>query len=458
MGTDKEKKPGGGTLVHPDVSGPTGIPGKSTLVGQKPATGAAAIGNAFIEGREHCAKDGDQGCFLNPVQRERLILEIKAEIRQSETFFVQALTEIGFQRLIQKDEELPAIISLALDIAGSYFGGLAVKAMRALRSTPPETFYKSHEGMLSFQTGTNAEPDPSLFRNVLNEASPESVDYVIKTAMSAGKRKAEKGGGDEMNADASNRKQVTLNYLDELKASAAISYEQLAQDAPGVANDAERIAMFESFKAKNGHNVPAFVAVLKEKLDRYLKSPASEIGRNGHRLRDGASKKDSYNATIRDTQVAWVVIAGDPVPKLYYLREDWANNSGSSAGTGAPGDMDKPENERPKSMQGMLTLLRPVEPEFQSSALARPQQVWGFPPTTRYRSREELAAETGDMSVLMIPRLDLTPAHRKLPPPGPRQGPDPLPPLGPVQGPQPEPNQAAAPVSAVPNLIPGGNS
>lgn len=457
MGIDKDKKPGGSTLAGPDVSGPTGIPGKTTLAaGQKPATSAADIGDAWIENREN--KSG-QGNFLTDVQRDRLVTEIKISIRQSETFFVQALTEIGFARLIEKDEEIPAIVALALDIASGYLGGLAIKAMRALRAIPPDKFHKTVENMLGFDFSTEDAKDPTLVRGMLNTASSTSLEDVVKRAMTAGKKKVESNAKKDQNADASDHKEVTLNYLDELKKSAAISYQHLAREAPGVANDAERIALYKSFDAENGHTEPDLKAVLEVKLARYLKSPASEIGRNKHRLKDGASKKDSYNATIRDTQVAWVVIEGDPVPKLYYLREDWANNGGSA--DGVPDIYDPvPKGETPqKSQQGMLTLMRPVEPEFQSTALARQQQVWGFAPTTRHRTREELATETGDMSVLMVPRLDLSPASRKPPPPGPMQGPKPLPPLGPVQGPQPDPNLAAPPVSVVvPDLVSGGNS
>lgn len=436
MGNELTKKPGGSTLQQPDVSGPTGIPGKTTQVqqqqGQKPAppaSSAADIGDAWIENREHCTNGSDQGCFLTDVQRDRLVTETKLSIRQSETFFVQALTEIGFARLIQKEEELPAIIALALDIASGYLSGLAVKAMKALRSTPTWNFHKTVDSMLSFQSGDDTGPSPSLVRNVLNVASPEGLEEVIKAAMDSGKKKIEGAGKkkveDDMTnqagLDASNRKEVTLNYLDELKISASVSYESLSRSAPGIANDAERIALFKSFTAANGHHVPGFKAALEQKLARYLSSPASEIGRNKHRMKDGANPKDSYNATIRDTEVAWVVVSGDPVPKLYYMRQDWANNAGSADGVGDPSYLDGSPNERGvpdhlgQSQQGRLTLMRPVEPEFQSTALARQQQVWGRPPTTRQRTREELAAETGDYSILARPRLDLTP--KKAPPP-----------------------------------------
>jgi hypothetical protein len=464
VGNDQLKKPGGETLVQPDVMGPGGIPGKSALVPQqKPATSAADIGDAWIENREN--KSG-QGNFLTDVQRERLVTEIKISIRTSEHFLTDALTEIGFDRLIQKEEEVPAIIVLALDIASGFLGNLAGKALKAVRSTPPETFHQTIESMLDFQTSTEDAKDTSLVRNLLNVASPESLDNVIRSAMRTGKtavtgklKKMKK----DLNADASDRKQVAMSYLDQLKRAAAISYQHLSREAPAVANDAERIALYKSFDAENGHTQPDLKAVLEQKLARYLNSPASEIGRNKHRLKDGASKKDSYNATVRDTQVAWVVIEGDPVPKLYYLREDWANGHGSADGISDPSYKDGHEIERgdPEhfgpSQQGRLTLMRPVEPEFQSTAIERQQQVWGFAPTTRYRSRSELAAETGDQSVLMIPRLDLAPASRKLPPLGPVQGPKPLPPLGPVQGPQPDPNQATAPAVVVPNLS-GGTS
>lgn len=452
MGTEKTKKPGGTTLAQPDVSGPTGIPGKSTLVGQKPATSAGDIHDAWIEGREN--KTG-QGNFLTDVQRERLVNEIKLAIRTSEHFLTGALTEIGFDRLIQKEEEVPAIIALALDIASGYLGGLATKAMKVIRAVPPDKFHKTVEGLLDFQTSTEDAKNPSLVSTLLNVASEESLADVIKRAMGAGKKTVESTTKKEQNADATDRKEVTMSYLDSLKRSAAISYQHLSREAPAVANDAERIALYKSFDAENGHTQPDLKVVLEAKLTRYLKSPASEIGRNKHRLKDGADKRDSYNATIRDTQVAWVVIAGDPVPRLYYMREDWANNGGSA--DGVPDIYDPvPQGETPqKSQQGMMTLMRPVEPEFQSTALARHQQAWGFAPTTRHRSREELAAETGDYSILAIPRLDLSPANRKLPPMGPTQGPKPL---GPAQGPMPDPNLAAPPVSSIPNLISGDNT
>ena len=62
-----------------------------------------------------------------------------------------ALGEIGLEQLIHNDQELPAILTLAIDLLGGYLGVAVAKSLVKLRSSAPREFLKSVDAMTEFQ-------------------------------------------------------------------------------------------------------------------------------------------------------------------------------------------------------------------------------------------------------------------------------------------------------------------
>lgn len=392
MGNEHEKKPGAATnLAATNLA--TFEPGKSTLAQQQPG-----INNRYIEGKEHCATPGASGCSLDSEVRARLVAAYQRKVRTAEGFYVQALGEIGLERMIQKDEELPAIITMAIDLLGGYVGGVVAKSLIKLRDSTPRDFLKTVDSMIDFQSTGDDATTPNVVKSLLLSTSPKSVETLMKTATDFGKKGLKAGIENVLETD---EKADTLNYVDELKRSAAISFEHLDLDVPGNATDGQMIAAFHAFDAEMGNDVPTFKATLLEKIARY-QSTVAKIGRadlqpqvaNGQPQKREAQQDP--RATTRDTQVTWVTLVGDPVPRLYYAKVDysWHPNSAQPA------------------LDDKFVLTRPVELEFVNSAVLRHQQKWNAPPSTRMMTREDLAKETGDVSLLAAPRLDLSPVAK----------------------------------------------
>jgi hypothetical protein len=370
-------------------------PGKTTLAQQQ-----QSINNRYIEGKEHCATPGASGCTLLPEVRARLVSAYQRKVRIAEAFYVQALGEIGLERLIQRDEELPAIVTLAIDLLGNYVGGVVTKSLLKLRNAAPREFLKTVDNMIEFQTTGEDGASPNAIKTLLDMTSPQGVELIIKTATDFGKKGVKKQASQTL---ANNEKEDTLNYIDELKKAAAISFEHLDLDIPGVANDGQMIAAFHAFDAEMGNDVPSFKAALKQKIERYLATVA-KVGRAAVRFRDPLRSpqeqklepQQDFRATMRDTQVVWVTILGDPVPRLYYAKVDYQWS---------------PTSPQP-ALDDKFVLTRPVDLEFTNTALLRHQEKWGLPPQTRVMTRAALAQETRDDSVLMVPRIDLSPVHK----------------------------------------------
>lgn len=380
-------------VKQPDTEIVTGTPGKATLL----PTSAAAIGDPYLENRERCATAGT-GCFLTDVQRTRLINAYQDEVRTAETFFMVALTEMGVAEMIKKDDELPAIVTLVLDAFGAHAATALGKAFKALSKAPEKAADGGLEWIWAAQAGLSHEPDTSALRDAINTIDDTSSGFLIKTGVDAAKNQLKAGEANTENRDASDAKAGTLNYLDALKVTAAVAFEHQAQDPPGNASDGQLILLYHAYKAKNGHTVPGYKAALTEKLARYKASAASKIGRDPmHRIDPKASE---FSATIRDTQVRWVVVRGVAKPVLYYYKRDFGFLANPSDKVLEAGYQDKSGggNGFPAQYDEHMVIDRPVEHEFIETAIAKNKEVWGRDPTTEIVDASDVVRDVTDLN------------------------------------------------------------
>lgn len=404
------------TGTIPDVSSREGIPGKRALTDKMP-TSAKDIGNAYIENKEHCA-NGGSGCFLPETVRSRLVSAYQDEVRIAETFYVQALGELGLEKMVTKDDELPAIVALAIDA----FGGWAVHslggAFKFLRNAPQAEIGRGIEGMLEFQATGGSTASPSFLREALNTVDHDQVMYVIKAGVDSAKKTIKGAAKDDVKkaSGASEYKAVSLDYLDELKAAAAIAFQHQAQDPPGYVDDAQLIVLFHAFKAEMGHNVAGYKIALKEKLDRFMQSAASKIGREHHHLNyPGASH---FEATMRDTKVVWVTTLKHPVPVLYYYKRDFVYHPEDKGKMLEPGYQTPDPNGIgvPYAIDDRFIPDKPVEEEFLDTAIAKHKEVWGTEPEVKLVDHLELVRDVSDLNQYvpqnnpMFEQQDMVPA------------------------------------------------
>ena len=355
---------------RPDVSGSRGIPGKGTLTGKLEPTSAAAIGDPYIEGRSHCAAGTEGGCFLTPEQRGLLVAAYQQEVLAAQQQYGQALSEIKLERLIKKDEELPMLLGLMLDVLGTQLLSGLTMAFKMLQAGDEKTAAAGIEWLKQLQTTEHQEPrDKPSIRSFIQGVDETSVGFILKAGIDETKKSLKK-------PSPSNEKAQTLNYIERLQETAVIAWEHQRQDPPGYATDADMIVLYHSFKARMGHSTPRYKAALEEKIQRYLASPVSKIGRaKAYKGKDtNVTDVGHGGMTTRDTKVVWVVTKGNALPQLYYYKLDASPNQNDHTMSNL--DIPMIANE------GRFKINTPVEPEFIDTAISRHQEIWGSAPET----------------------------------------------------------------------------
>lgn len=364
--------------VKPNLNTASGLPevGKGVLPnGIKPVS-AADIKDSYIEKGAHCEKGGDQ-CFLDSGQRDRLISAYQQEVQAAQLAYTAALVELGLEKLIEKDAELPAIFTLVLDaIAGQAVSALGT-AFKLLKGRPDRAladvgvFMRMHDD-------AEAEKQMNAIQ-MLRGLGQNEVTSVIKSGVDAAKKEAKSAASPGMSED----KQVTLSYIDELKEKSAFAFEHLRQDPPGSATDAQLVVLFHSFKAAMGHTIGHYKAALQEKIDRYKASAASKIGRKEHKeygpknpLQNDTVREMTAERRLRDLKVVWELHGNDPVPVLTYYKQDFK-----------PMAAPLPEQREPGAELHEMDVIddkfvpwKPVELEFVDTAVAKHKEIWGRDP------------------------------------------------------------------------------
>ena len=70
------------------------------------------------------------GCFLRDGQRLRLINDFMILVVNAMGNYKDALTDLRIEELLKEDDDLHWVVSLALDVAGAHFLGVAAKALK----------------------------------------------------------------------------------------------------------------------------------------------------------------------------------------------------------------------------------------------------------------------------------------------------------------------------------------
>lgn len=365
---------------QPDISGPTGTPGKSTLVGTP--TSASAIGDPYIEDKP---VEGQH--ILTATQRHLLVDAYQKRVESAAREFSVGLMQVRFDRILQKDDDLPLFMALMLDaLAGVALSSLS-GAFRLIRSGSDRAIGMGLEDM-SIIAGELTMPMRSVsLRQVVAGADETAVGFIIKAAVDQTKKVVRGHSGP--NAD----KETALDYISQMQDISVVAWQHQREDPPGYASDGDMIALFHAYDAARGHTAPRFAEAINAKIDRYIQSPTSRIGRNDAMVDNRQKKKspgfhadpdvpDGYGGRVmRDLKVAWVQHSNGQRALHYYKLDskfvgmDRATddleqlNAGGAYGFGAIDDRYK--------------ISAQVEPEFVETAIDRHRAIWGAEPTTK---------------------------------------------------------------------------
>ncbi len=350
-------------------------PGKSTLTQSIP-TGYQAID----QGGE-CVTDS--GCMLNPNQRQMLIVQYSARVNAALGSFLAALGDLHVETYVKKENELPWYADLLLGAAS----GLMVSGIMGVVAHLARGGSEVVEAIA--EAGAHGVGAAAAQTSVAG-LNAKSVESLIKKAVDLGKKGAGKAVFGAV--DDSGQKATSLSYIDFLRNSAMTSFEHLREDPPATASDIELLALFQSFVGHR-HTPSMYYVWLKQQLERYKSSHASEIGRrDGH----SAARPMVPGGYKLETRVAWLVVGGGK--RLIYVDRAFDRGEieehGTKPGLAYGGEhalslADDATWTNPATQErrhadpiGKDRMLGFVEDEFVDVAVQQQEQMWLESPET----------------------------------------------------------------------------
>lgn len=353
--------------MGPDKMLPTGRPSPQPI-------GPGLTGIPQVDRKGICEGKNDGQCFLSSDQRKTLSGLFAARVSEVSGCFRAALSTLAMEKRFQKEELLPWYASLALDVVSMKLTSVIASALQGARSKGLASMEKlmTEASMRQDFDHWSYAANESLF-NVSSQQLTANVKMVVDTAKVAAKGIA---------PEPSSAKTESISYLAKLQRVAANGFQSVREQTPVVASDAEMLVLFDAFDITN-HPQDRYEALLREKLQRYMSSGVTNIGRTQathYRKNDGYKILPGTEA-VRDTRVVWhTYVSG--FPKQLFLEHVDGPLGGGSRNIDLLLDAEKsPRRFGPydpfKPETGVM-----VPEEFVEDALERHQQMWGTPVAT----------------------------------------------------------------------------
>jgi hypothetical protein len=326
-------------------------PGKSNRVSNE-------VGDAWIDHGAACdGKDASApGCFLTDWQRLRLIVDIKSRIETASTNYKIALTELRIAEMLKKDDDLPWVLALALDLVGSHLIKILGRAAVSLKSAGLGKLSAAMDGVYledrSWQSRTQA---------ALGALDDRAIETHVKATFDPVKKAGVGAVKSSLNATEHEEKNQTIAYIDQLKDQCDVGFQTFAETMSARAVDAELVVLREGLDRAN-HSISAYKAALAEKLERFRASGVTEVGRQL-----AIVDRFPHGTRVRDKRVVW--FQEDGKKTLRYQSQQSAFLTQSMEG-----------HEFGPRYAEAAQLGPPVPDEFAEVALARSEQVWGPTP------------------------------------------------------------------------------
>ncbi|HEY4266714.1 MAG TPA: hypothetical protein VGM94_00850 [Galbitalea sp.] len=300
-GTDTKTSPTSIVQSGPASSGPD--PGK-----RSGTQGPNYTGSAYADHGALCeSQPGADGCFLPAKVRDKYIPEITQRIAAVGETYQRACDVVRLERLMTPSTQPSFVVGLLFDIVvGKWTGGI-VEHFAALRAA-------------AFQTANALELEVTGVMKL--EAA--TLNAKLATAVAKVKPLAVQSAG-------STTTSAAQSFISALKLSAAIGFQTLRESVPATATDAELIGIHEAFDVQY-HSQDSYQVAISEKIERYLKSGVTNIGRQSDTSRQGVSTKedaDPYAAV--DTRVAWARFTSGYPTRLVYEHASSRDIGGKGA-------------------------------------------------------------------------------------------------------------------------------
>ncbi len=345
---DITKVPGknSGVTANDMVSGDPGTmaPGKRNLV-QSWDTGVA-----YADKGAKCETDAQApGCFMSDGQRTRYDLLITKRIESAQRNLQLALVDIKIDKLMEKDDDIPWVLGLVLDIASGYIAGTVAKELIKLKSVPVTD---------AAAFGFEETPDVSALGKAMGRVSDSSITSLTKKGFDLAGKQTKKALKEERNEAAKTEKAASLSYIEQLKIQYDVAFDKFTTNILANADDAQRVVIYNGLDPTL-HGEPIYKAALEAKIARYNKAGIGDIGRKfDMSQRPGMSH--FAPEVYKNKRCAWLVNP-DGSKKLWFYSVTSTKKENPWAG-------------------GRNPTLEEVPDEFTEAALALSEQKWGETP------------------------------------------------------------------------------
>lgn len=345
-GADKKSaEPSSIVQNGPSSAGPD--PGKRSRT-----QGPNYTGSAYADHGALCdaQPDGD-GCFWPPRVRDHYMPLVVQRIAAVGTTFLSACDVVKLERLMTPATQPSFVAGLLFDVVlGAWTGGII------------ENFVKIRAAAVQSATAMELE----LSGLMKMEAS--TLNAKLATGVSKVKGVVVQSAGTGAPA-------VAQSFIAALRNSAAIGFQTLREGIPASSTDVELASFFEAFDIAL-HPLDLYTRLINAKVDNYLKSGVTDIGRKADSSKKTVStKEDTDPYASVDTRVAWARFASGYPPQLVYEHASSRDLGGKDQPQFGGADTQSASATKP-GLAGD-TGARLVPHEFADIALQRHIAMWG---------------------------------------------------------------------------------
>lgn len=377
-------EPGRSTATAPANAGPAAAqalePGKQTL-----------SGNQLVDHAAVCdANPAASGCFLPAQQRGYLVSFYVGRVSEASGACRSALGNLRMENLLEKDtDNFPVIAGIVLDLIGGYALSMISTAVRNLRKAGDEKI-RELQKLMQFP-----ESKAAVARGPMQEGLLGLTEIGVGMASKAVVDNVKGGIKGLVCPPQADKKAAALAYVNLLMDQCGLAFMELRETSPGLASDAEMIALYEGFHPSN-HKTSHYQTQLREKIDRLTHSNITSIGRDKGARHAGESDQPADTTTadiasprvIRDVVVVQARFESGYKPG-YALASSWWR-AAPKAFDGYNGvQLDEPlpmlqgdfKGDKMTALAGGgKQVLGMIDPEFVDVALERQEQMWGSAP------------------------------------------------------------------------------
>lgn len=368
----------------PNISG-IEIPGATS----SNQAGGFEVGHPWVDRGEVCAGKVSSECFLDEAQRGRLVAHFSQLITRALVNYKLALVALQVEELLKKDEDLPWVVALVLDLAGAHFVKVAAKAVLALKAGGVAELGRAIDDRylndLSWQ---------SRAESFLGSLDDKAIEGSVKTILDPAKKAAlaeAKGAANDRKATEKDRK---LSFVEELGVRCDLGFYGFEAAALSSAPDATLVALYRGMHPEF-HTVPAYKEALADKLKRFRRAGVEGIGRRTRLIGPhNESGIPALTAAVakraEDVRVVWVLHDNGTKTLCFQQQLGFMEVPGHGpplerhyGGQPVPmrfGDLAPPRILEMSNLP-LPRMLGTVPEEFWDTAIARSEQYWGETPT-----------------------------------------------------------------------------